>query len=363
MAQHSFIYCGEEWYAFGRNDFGQLGLGHRDVILSPTKLAPPPNGGHWISFHCGSWSTIAVASTPNSEKRESFGFGYNENKQLALENSPIVNPTALPFASIHFVHFFCGFQTAFGQTHHHETYGFGKNEDANLGLGHDNSPVGTPTLVKAPSGHFTKISVGNYGSLALTSDKKMYSFGTNHFGQLGFEQDRQQYPPTLVECFTPNEHFVDVSTGDEFSVAHVSNGDLYSFGLNSVGQLGLSHKDSVKTPSLLGKFKKLVGSGADFTCAISNNDEIITFGNNADGQLGVGSREPKLGLQKVEIKNFKHVLVGYWSLIIQTKEDDFLICGCNQNAQLGVGDKENRSSPVELKSPNPNAKIHSFYHK
>jgi len=54
-------------------------------------------------------------------------------------------------------------------------YCWGKNDNAQLGLGHSDR-VQTPTILNATSGRFLKIFCGFYHTIALTSDKKSLCF-------------------------------------------------------------------------------------------------------------------------------------------------------------------------------------------
>jgi len=65
--------------------------------------------------------------------------------------------------------------------------------------------------------------------------------------------------------------------------------DLYVFGLNLEGQLGLGDDDTriqpIKHPSLSNVID--ISSGGCHTLVKTSNNEIFTFGNNEFGQLGI----------------------------------------------------------------------------
>jgi len=362
LFKSSFFFCsGEEWFAFGCNDYGELGLGHKNEILVPTKVPPPSNSGKWISFFCGEYFTIAISSIPNSYKFQTFVFGSNDYAQLGLghKNNPILLPAVLQPSEEYFIHFFIGSFHAFGQTNENKIYCWGRNDYSQLGLGHKDE-VNTPTLLKSPP-EFVKIFCGLDHTIALTSDNKAYSFGRNDNAELGFGNQNDLYLiPTLLSCFSSG-HFIEFSLGWGFTIALTSEASVYVFGKNDKGQLGLNHRNDVSTPTLLnGKYSKLFGSGNDFSCTQSTKNEIFIFGNNQFGQLGIGNTGQKLEIQKLNIKdinleNIKNIFCGYQSIAVQTKENKCFVFGWNAKAQLGLGTKEKAITiPTEIKCPKEN---------
>lgn len=77
------------------------------------------------------------------------------------------------------------------------------------------------------------IACGGWHSLALTSDGDLYTFGWNTVGQLGHSSDpllsvvKDPYPVDLGSKENP---IVAVCAGARHSVALLKNGDLYAWG-------------------------------------------------------------------------------------------------------------------------------------
>ena len=65
-------------------------------------------------------------------------------------------------------------------------------------------------------------------------------------------------------------------------------GDLYAWGNNAAGQLGLGHLRSVATPEpLLLKTKfRSIAAGATHALALTTHGEVLAWGSNHHGQLG-----------------------------------------------------------------------------
>jgi len=70
-------------YSFGKNDYGQLGLGdenNRDVPEKLTKL--PIERATYIKIACGSYHTLLI-----DDKNQLYSVGLNHCGQLGLGNT------------------------------------------------------------------------------------------------------------------------------------------------------------------------------------------------------------------------------------------------------------------------------------
>eukprot|EP00347_Sterkiella_histriomuscorum_P005355 403356926 len=104
-----------------------------------------------------------------------------------------------------------------------------------------------------------QVALGKDHGLFLDEIGQIYSFGSNQFGQLGIQDksqlDYQLSPlthqklyyalnPILVPYFAINSDEIgpikQLGCGDNFSVVLTVNGQVYSFGIASQGQLGIS---------------------------------------------------------------------------------------------------------------------------
>ena len=76
----------------------------------------------------------------------------------------------------------------------------------------------------------------------------LYSWGRNNYGQLGLDDTTSRDVPTKVGTDT----WVAVSCGYYNSLAINSDGELYAWGYNNYGQLGLDDKTTRKVPTKVG---------------------------------------------------------------------------------------------------------------
>eukprot|EP00347_Sterkiella_histriomuscorum_P003271 403364927 len=101
------------------------------------------------------------------------------------------------------------------------------------------------------------VSCGLYHTLALGSDKFVYSFGSNQFSQLGLCSALDDSQNVVIGIPQKIKYFQDkiitsIACGDYHSVAVTIEGYSYSWGRNNCGQLGLGQLISVKNNSKQG---------------------------------------------------------------------------------------------------------------
>ena len=175
-------------------------------------------------------------------------------------------------------------------------------------LGNETTTITPPA---ATSGiKFNQVSGGRnsngYGfSLAVGSDGNAYAWGYNGYGQLGDETrtsrntpvmvrtpDRKTYPD-LPEDFT----YVQVSAGDDHSLALGSDGYVYAWGSNSNGELGNNTTSNSLVPVRVrdpanptdtskGLKAAQISAGGRFSLAVGSDGYAYAWGNNEHGKLG-----------------------------------------------------------------------------
>lgn len=90
-----------------------------------------------------------------------------------------------------------------------------------------------------------KVAAGSYHSFALTTKGQVYAWGLNNFGELGVEEmmgvdGAAVLQPTLIESLLPY-NIVDVAGGEHHSVALTDDGRVLAWGRIDGDQCGFSH--------------------------------------------------------------------------------------------------------------------------
>jgi alpha-tubulin suppressor-like RCC1 family protein len=236
-------------------------------------------------------------------------------------------------------------------------HAFGSNSFGELGSAPNNSPNPTPMPVGLPgaSGPVVQVAAGFYYSLAVTSTGQLYAFGNNHAGQLGFATssgtNNPNPTPTLVGLPGAGGPVVQVAAGADHSLAVTSTGQLYAFGDDLLGELGIAANDGVNpTPVLVGLPGATgpvvqVAAGGRSSLAVTSTGQLYAFGDGSSGQLGsfpeepfdLSSPTPKLVGLPGASGPVVQVASGAGHSLAVTSSGQLYAFGSNDSGQLGSG--------------------------
>jgi alpha-tubulin suppressor-like RCC1 family protein len=244
-------------YAFGWNFSGQLGIadnaGTTAPNATPTLVTLPGAVGGVTEVAAGHSHSLAVTSSGQLYAFGANDFGQLGNDKVASTATPA--PVGLPGAVGPVVEVAAGSYHSLAVTASGQLYAFGRNDDGQLGssanLGNTN-PNPTPALVTLPGalGGVVQAAAGERFSLALTSAGQVYAFGRNDHGQLGTAAGNPNATPTLVSFPGATGRVVRVAAGWSHGLALTSTGQLFGFGFDLDGELtGVA--DSVPTPTVI----------------------------------------------------------------------------------------------------------------
>ncbi|NWV64803.1 RPGR regulator, partial [Malurus elegans] len=221
-------------------------------------------------------------------------------------------------------------------------YMFGSNDWGQLGLGSKNT-VSKPTCVKALKPEKPKLAVcGRNHTLVYTERGNVYAAGGNSEGQLGLGDTEERTTFHLIRFFTNQHKIKQLSAGSYTSAAVTEDGQLFVWGDNSEGQIGLANEASVSVPCKVdvGKPISSVSCGYYHSALITADGELYTFGEAANGKLGLlpeqlkNNRVPQPVLGIVEKVN--KVACGGEHTVVLTETDVYTF-GLGQYGQLGHG--------------------------
>ena len=148
----------------------------------------------------------------------------------------------------------------------------------------------TPQQVGSSSWY--KIAAGSYSSFAFDISGNLYAWGRNEDGQLGIGSNIDASVPTQVGA---SSGWTAVSSGPDTSSAQahslgIMGGNLYVWGGNDHSQLGDNSTTSTNTPTQLGTASwNKVSAGEGFSVAIKDDNTLWTWGDDIAGQLANGT--------------------------------------------------------------------------
>jgi alpha-tubulin suppressor-like RCC1 family protein len=229
-----------------------------------------------------------------------------------------------------------------------KVYSFGDNRSRQLGLGDtENRNVPTPILSQGDKIRAKSVSCGAKHSMIIDLDNNIYAFGRNEDGELGLGDNENRNVPTLI----PNIKAKSVSCGVYDTLILDLNNDVYAFGKNYSGQLGLGDNVDRNVPTLIPNIKaKYISCGDHHTIIIDLNNNVYSFGYNEYGQLGLGDNENRNVPTLIQNLKAKSVSCGGFQTVILDLDNNIYVCGYNHYGQLGLGDYIDRNVPTLIKN-------------
>ncbi len=237
---------GTVWTA-GGNDDGQLGRGEAGASIDELSIAPVAGISNMVSVAAGYLHTLALRSDGTV-----WAWGDDESGQLGdnglatasscqCTNSPVQSQG---LTNVVVVAIAAGFEHSAALDQDGNVWTWGANDSGQLGNGGTN-PTNVPVMLTTIS-NVIAIAAGSLHTIALASNKTVWTWGDNSGTQLGRDIGTLTYDP-LPGRVTTLSNVVAIAGGQLFSVAVVSNGQVYAWGDNSLGQLGTNRSDVAST--------------------------------------------------------------------------------------------------------------------
>ena len=179
---------------------------------------------------------------------------------------------------------------------------------------------------------------GSYHTITL-SDGVVYCFGENDVGQLGLEHNNGVLLPSRI----PNlPQIKQVACGHKFTICVDYDGFMWSFGENHLGQLGTGNTTNFNVPQQILEIPPVlfVACGSEHTLIITNDSNLWSSGRNDYGQLCLGSlNESKhhSTFQQTSFSNISRISCGNLHSLFQNNIGEIYSCGYNYNGELGLG--------------------------
>ena len=189
---------------------------------------------------------------------------------------------------------------------------------------------------------------------------KLFTWGYNAYGQLGSGNTTTTYSPNQVGSLTDWSNVIacgyydgdgyGFNNGYGFTVGLKTDGTLWSWGLNTYGQLGISNLTSKSSPTQIGASTSWanIGAGARHVAAIKTNGTLWTWGRNTRGQLGDGTTVDKSSPIQIGTATDWATTAGDYFTIATKTTGTLWTWGRNVYGQLGLGNTADISSPTQV---------------
>lgn len=278
-------------YAWGLNNYGQLGDGTTEDKLVPTQIGSDTD---WQKVSAGGFHSVALKSDGTLH-----AWGANNYGQLG--DGTKVNrsePTLIPLTS--------GTWSSVDAAEDHTVavsggylYGWGHNEFGQIGLNSGSEvSITSPTLIGS-DGDWDFAETGYGHTLASKFDGSLYSLGLNDFGQIGDGTTSNKRTPTFV---TTGIRRFTICAGGNMSIAITMDNSLLAWGWNRYGQLGDGSGQFIDQPIRIGHDYnwQTVDGGSVHSLGLKTNGELYGWGSNNSYQLNssrIDSHQPiQIGL-------------------------------------------------------------------
>ncbi len=221
-------------------------------------------------------------------------------------------------------------------------YSWGRGVEGQLGQGHEKN-ISFPLRISSLSG-MKEVSAGGNHSLMLLENGDVYAFGKNDKGQLGLGKISKPIPtPTRINL----DNVEAISAGYSHSLL-LKEGHVYSFGEGAYGALGHGDKEDKNTPRITEGLEnvKAIAAGFHYSLVLLENGDVYAFGNNNNGQLGLGDKVSKLipTPTRIDLDNVEAISAGY-SHSLLLKEGRVYSFGGGMCGALGHGDEVDKITP------------------
>lgn len=197
-----------------------------------------------------------------------------------------------------------------------QQYGYTAGDDIS-------KPVQVIDMNDQPLTDVSMVKLGKNNGYALKNGM-VWSWGSNTNNVLGRETSvplNKAAPVRTNEDGNPYlTDIISISTYSDHVMALDKYGDIWAWGKNSYGQLGLGNTDdqpyAVKIPEISNI--KEISCGYNHSMALDCNGRVWTWGNNSSGQLGLGDRMNRSTPQMISsLNSIKNISGGgYHSLVL-----------------------------------------------
>ncbi|CAB4065002.1 Zinc finger SWIM domain-containing protein 6,Zinc finger SWIM domain-containing protein 5,Zinc finger SWIM domain-containing protein 4,Probable E3 ubiquitin-protein ligase HERC4 [Lepeophtheirus salmonis] len=268
-------------------------------------------------------------------------------------------------------------------------YSWGLGNHGQLGLGAiEETNVGIPSLVNLDE-DIDVISAGSEHTAVLTTEGKIYTCGSNDYGQLGHSSKQSRFEKVeLLNSYS----IKSVVCGGQHTLALDEWGKVFSWGSDTRGQTGhddgnkdtpkiikslglqnvkfmlgvtihtvnlvwvenlgiklLSHRKVIE--SLIGVAPLMIAAGAEHSMIVTISGTVYSWGKNSYGQLGLGDVNNSYFPRQIRLLRsliIKFISCGNDHSVVLTEDGGVFSFGQGRFGQLGHGSFNNELLPRKV---------------
>ena len=264
-------------------------------------------------------------------------------------SSPLQLSGTTGFTKLHYSYGYAAFGVKTAGT----LYTWGQNGFyGRLGL-NDNANRSSPTQL--PGTNWVKAQGGAYGTLANKSDGTLWAWGYNNVGQLGDNDGfASSSPKQIPGAWSTSEY--GIGTSGEARFALKSNNTLWAWGKNNFGGLGLNDKTQRSSPTQIpgttwAAIDMTYSSNEGSAAAVKTDGTAWIWGWNDSGALGLNQAATTKYSSPVQLPGttWSRIQISGSDHILGVKTNGTIWgWGANWGGNLGLNDAIQRSSPTQV---------------
>ena len=301
---------------------------------------------------------IAPLSMMSTSSNNQFELNEPVNWQTSSVSSALVNVSVSNSAGYFLSTAFWHACSASNLSYHMTCWG--KNSAGQHGIG-TSSAINTPVQSLSLNGPIIDLDSGSSGSYsgftcAVNSMNELYCWGSNTKGQLGVGDETPSTTPARV-YLDSSLGAVKVSTGFDHACAVATDGTVQCWGWGNDGRLGYGSSADSFTPtstSSLGTGRTAVDVSTSWqhSCALLDDGSVVCWGEGGNGKLGNGGTQTKYSPYPVTgfgpSTPVKQISTGQQHTCALLVNGSVSCWGSNSYGELGRGDTSGINTQPEL---------------
>jgi alpha-tubulin suppressor-like RCC1 family protein len=220
----------------------------------------------------------------------------------------------------------------------------------------ENSALITHQIQTSPSRvditNVVGVQAGTHSSIALKADGTVWTWGSNSVGQLGITNITGSLEPAQVDI----ANVIDISLVDKHVLALKSDGTVWAWGLNDYGQLGIGSDQNQDSPVEVSNIDNAVDIFAHswHSGALLSDGTVMTWGRNQYCQLGIGNYTGSMVPVQVlknddsSLDNVKRIDTGSRHSVALLTNGTVMAWGDNYYGQIGDNTTTDRCKAVSV---------------
>jgi alpha-tubulin suppressor-like RCC1 family protein len=307
-------------WTWGINNQGQLG--DNSVVYKSSPVQTVSGGTNWLQVSLGNTCQAAIKTDGTLWTWGGNAFGQLGDNTIAHKSSPVQTVSG----GTNWKSVSAGTSHVAAIKTDGTLWVWGSNSRGDLG---DNTvaPKSSPVQTVSGGTNWRQVSAGYTNTAAIKTDGTLWTWGHNNYGQLGNNAVGNTSSPAQTVSAGTNWRQVVIC---ESGYAIKTDGTLWAWGKNVYGQLGdntLIRKSSPVQTVAAGTTWRQVSTGprGTFAAAVKTDGTLWSWGLNTTGQLGdntsTGRSSP---VQTVSGgNNWKSVSAGVQHSVGLRESDDF----------------------------------------